>query len=253
MTAPRTAATAGATVPALEARSLTHRFGGVLALEDVSLSVAAGEIHALVGPNGAGKTTLFRCLAGSLRPEHGQVLLDGHDITRLPADARSRQGLVATYQQGSVFPSLTVRENLLVAAENRHRSTLVRALAGRSPRHAGAVADEALATFGLRRWRDLPAADLSTGMVRLVEIARAYAAAPHVLLLDEPVSGLNRAETSVVGEVLGSLAGSGVAVLLVEHDRAFVADVAERIAVLSCGRLIAEGDFDAVDEAWSTA
>lgn len=239
--------------PALEARHLVRRFGGVLALDDVSLAASAGKISALVGPNGAGKSTLFRCLAGSLRADAGAVLLDGRDITRLPADARSRRGLIATYQQGSVFPSLTVRENLLVAAENRHRSTLVRALVGRSTKTAGSVADRALDAFRLGQWRDVPAADLSTGMVRLVEIARAFAADPRVLLLDEPVSGLNRAETGVVAEVLRGLAGSGVCVLLVEHDRDFVEQVAEQISVLACGRIVAAGGFADVQTAWSAA
>jgi ABC-type branched-subunit amino acid transport system ATPase component len=239
--------------PALEARHLTRRFGGVLALDDVSLTAAAGEISALVGPNGAGKSTLFHCLAGSLRADSGSVLLDGRDISRLPADARSRRGLIATYQQGSVFPSLTVRENLLVAAENRRRSTLVRALLGRASPAAGRVTDRALATFRLGQWRDVPAADLPTGMVRLVEIARAYAAGPRVLLLDEPVSGLNRAETGVVAEVLRNLADGGVCVLLVEHDRDFVEQVAERVSVLAVGRIVAAGSFTEVQTAWSAA
>jgi branched-chain amino acid transport system ATP-binding protein len=239
--------------PALEARRLVRRFGGVLALDDVSLTASSGEISALVGPNGAGKSTLFRCLAGSLRADSGSVLLDGRDISRLTADARSRRGLIATYQQGSVFPSLTVRENLLVAAENRHRSTLVRALIGRAAPASGAVADRALTAFRLDQWRDVPAADLSTGMVRLVEIARAYAANPRVLLLDEPVSGLNRVETGVVAEVLRGLADSGVCVLLVEHDRDFVEQVAERISVLAVGRIVAAGSFSQVRSAWSAA
>jgi branched-chain amino acid transport system ATP-binding protein len=239
--------------PALEARHLVRRFGGVLALDDVSLTASSGEISALVGPNGAGKSTLFRCLAGSLRADSGAVLLDGRDISRLPADARSRRGMVATYQQGSVFPSLTVRENLLVAAENRHRWTLVRALIGRPAAVSGKVADRALSAFRLDSWRDVPAADLSTGMVRLVEIARAYAANPRVLLLDEPVSGLNRAETGVVAEVLRGLADSGVCVLLVEHDRDFVERVAERISVLAVGQIVAAGSFADVESAWSAA
>jgi branched-chain amino acid transport system ATP-binding protein len=239
--------------PVLEARHLIHRFGGVLALDDVSLSGLSGEISALVGPNGAGKSTLFRCLAGSLRADSGAVLLDGRNISRLTADARSRRGLIATYQQGSVFPSLTVRENLLVATENRHRSTLFRALVGRAAPASGKLADRAIAAFRLGNWRDVPAADLSTGMVRLVEIARAYAAGPRVLLLDEPVSGLNRAETGVVAEVLRGLADSGVCVLLVEHDRDFVEQAAERISVLACGRIVAKGSFADVQAAWSAA
>ena len=140
-----------------------------------------------------------------------------------------------------------------MAAENRHRSTLVRALVGRSSPASGTVADAALTAFRLDQWRDLPAADLSTGMVRLVEIARAYAAGPRVLLLDEPVSGLNRAETGVVAEVLRGFADSGVCVLLVEHDRDFVEQVAQRISVLACGRIVAAGGFADVQTAWSAA
>lgn len=222
---------------ALVADRLTKSYGGLRVLDGVSLRAEAGRITALIGSNGAGKTTLFRCLSGSLRPDSGRVLLAGRDITRLPADARSRRGLIPTYQVGSVFETLTVRENLLVAVENRRRFTPLRAF-GRSLDSAAAErVDEISGRLGLQDLADAPAGELPTGMLRLVELARALAADPLVLLLDEPVSGLDRLQSEAVAGLLRRLAGAGKAVLLIEHDPAFVQSVADEVCELADGTL----------------
>ncbi len=221
----------------LVADALSKGYGGLQVLDRVSLSVDAGCVTALVGSNGAGKTTLFRCLAGTLQPDSGRVLLGGRDVTRLPADARSRRGLVPTYQVGSVFQTLTVRENLLVAAENRHRIGLLQAFSSRQARAADARVDRVCDELGLGRVADVAAGGLPTGTQRLVELARALVADPLVLLLDEPVSGLDRRQAAAVATLLRGLAGAGKAVLLIEHDPAFVRAVADDVHELAAGSL----------------
>ena len=222
---------------ALVADNLCKSYGGLTVLDHVSLTAEAGRVTALIGANGAGKTTLFRCLAGSLRPDAGRVLLDGRDVTRLPADARSRRGLVPTYQVGSVFQTLTVRENLLVAAENRHRLSPLRAFAGPLARAVAARVDEVSERLGLDAYLTIPAGELPTGVLRLVELARALVTDPLVLLLDEPVSGLDRRQTTAVAALLRRLATAGKAVLLVEHDQRFVDAVADEVHELAQGTL----------------
>jgi branched-chain amino acid transport system ATP-binding protein len=221
----------------LVAESLSKSYGGLSVLDHISISVDAGCVTALVGSNGAGKTTLFRCLAGTLRPDSGRVLLAGRDVTRLPADARSRRGLVPTYQVGSVFQTLTVRENLLVAAENRHRFGLLQAFSRRQSREADERVDRVCEELGLGAVAEIGAGELPTGTLRLVELARALVADPLVLLLDEPVSGLDRRQASAVATLLRGLAGAGKAVLLIEHDPAFVRAVADDVHELAGGAL----------------
>ncbi len=222
---------------ALVADDLCKSYGGLTVLNHVSLTAEAGRITALIGANGAGKTTLFRILAGSLRPDSGRVLLDGRDVTRLPADARSRRGLVPTYQVGSVFQTMTVRENLLVAAENRHRLSPLRAFAGPLARTVAGRVDEVSDRLGLDAFLAIPAGELPTGVLRLVELARALVTDPLVLLLDEPVSGLDRRQTTAVAALLRRLASAGKAVLLVEHDPHFVESVADEVRELAQGTL----------------
>ena len=222
---------------ALEARSLSKCYGGLQVLNAINLAVDAGCVTALVGSNGAGKTTLFRCLAGTLRPDSGHVLLAGRDVTRLPADARSRRGLVPTYQVGSVFQTLTVRENLLVAAENRHRFAILQAFNSRQTRAAERRVDRVCDELGLAGVAEIAAGELPTGTLRLVELARALVADPLVLLLDEPVSGLDRRQAAAVAALLRGLAGAGKAVLLIEHDPAFVSAVADDVHELADGIL----------------
>ncbi|MFE4700324.1 ATP-binding cassette domain-containing protein [Streptomyces sp. NPDC056738] len=218
----------------LTARRLRVVYGGFTALDGVALDVPPGRVTALVGPNGAGKSTLFHCLAGTLRPSDGQVLLAGRDITRLAAHARTRLGVARTFQQLAVFPSLSVAENVRVGAEQ-----------GRTA-DRGSV-ERALRLFGLDGpVRSLPAAGLPTGTLRRVELARALAGSPRVLLLDEPAAGLDTAEVAALARVLRALAADGMALLVVEHDLDLVADLAHTVHVMAAGRIVTSGPADRV-------
>ncbi len=218
----------------LEIREVTVRFGGLQALSDVDLTVHAGAVNGLIGPNGAGKTTLFNVITGLQPPVRGHVRLDGADITRLPPHHRARLGMARTFQRLELFGTLTVRENVQMAAETRRRRPT-----GVS---SDVEADVILRHIGLLGVADEPTDLLPTGLARLVELARALATGPSLLLLDEPSSGLNHAETTELGRVLTDLAGRGMAVLLVEHDMSLVMDVCDRVTVLDYGAVIASGD-----------
>jgi branched-chain amino acid transport system ATP-binding protein len=240
----------------LEGVSLTKWYGGLAALDDVSVATTAGEIAALIGPNGAGKTTLFSCLTGVERPDAGQVLLDGQDVTSLSSDARARLGIGRTFQRLAIFATMTVADNLRVGAENRTTAPAVRrigrllaGLVGVSTGDARADnlrVDEVIELLGLGPVRDAPAGTLPTGTLRLVELGRALCHDPKVLLLDEPASGLDTAETAGLQRVLRDVASTGVGVLLVEHDVDLVFDLADRVYAMAEGRLIASGPPDAM-------
>ncbi|MCW8380909.1 ABC transporter permease subunit [Streptomyces justiciae] len=214
----------------LTTHGLTARYDTFTALDGVDLTVHPGRITAVIGPNGAGKTTLFNCLAGTHHPTHGQVRYAGRDITHLPAHARTRLGITRTFQQLAVFPTLTVTENVRVGAEQTHTPDPATAT-----RHALRLLalDGPLST--------LPAADLPTGTLRRVELARALAGNPRVLLLDEPAAGLDTAEVTALARVLKALAADGTALLVVEHDLDLVADLADVVHVMAAGRIIASG------------
>ena len=223
---------------------MTLRHGGLVAVDDVDLATEPGRITAVVGPNGAGKTTLFDCLSGVQRPDAGRVVLDGLDVTAAPADERSRLGLLRTFQRSSVFASLTVRENLLVGAENRRSRGNLRGFLGLSDRGGAGHrrrAEQALSALALEAVGDVTAATLSTGSLRLVELARALAADPVVLLLDEPASGLDDHEVDELRHLLVRLAGEGLTLLLVEHDMDLVSQVADTVYVMAAGRILAAG------------
>jgi ABC-type branched-subunit amino acid transport system ATPase component len=222
-------------MPALAVGDVSVRFGGLLALDGVDLSVSAGEIHGLIGPNGAGKTTLFNVITGLQRPTRGTVHLGLHEVTRRRPHVRSRLGLGRTFQRLELFGTLTARENVQMAAEvQRHKLG--------SGRRASEEADYQLARVGILHVADQPADALPTGLARLVELARSLATSPSVLLLDEPSSGLNAEESQALGAVLQQVAAEGMGVLLVEHDMALVMSVCTRVAVLDHGQLIARGD-----------
>ncbi|MDT0485747.1 ABC transporter permease subunit [Streptomyces doebereineriae] len=215
--------------PILTTHNLQARYDGFTALDGVDLTVPPGRITAIIGPNGAGKTTLFHCLAGTLRPSRGRVRYGDRDITRLPAHARTRLGIARTFQQLAVFPTLTVAENVRVGAEQ-----------GRTADPA--AVDRALRLFALDGpLRDAPAADLPTGTLRRVELARALAGTPSVLLLDEPAAGLDTAEVTALARILKALAADGTALLVVEHDLDLVADLADVVHVMTAGRIIVSG------------
>jgi len=219
----------------LDVQEISVRFGGLQALNAVTLDVEVGHVTGLIGPNGAGKTTLFNIVTGLLAPNAGRVGLDGRDITRRKPHQRSRLGIGRTFQRLETFGSLTARENVLVAAEMRQGWSRDRS---RSP---GAVTDEILDRVGLQDVADERADRLPTGTARLIELGRALATQPRVLLLDEPSAGLNESETSTLGSLLQEVAGSGLAVLLVEHDMQFVMGTCARIHVLDFGRIISVG------------
>jgi branched-chain amino acid transport system ATP-binding protein len=213
----------------LAVEEITVRFGGVTALGGVDLSAHAGAVTGLIGPNGAGKTTLWNVITGLQRADAGRVLLDGEDISSLRAHERARLGIARTFQRLEMFGSLSVRDNLLVAAEAARveaPDTLVR---------------DVLERVGLAQLAGARGADLPTGTARLVELGRALAAGPRVLLLDEPSSGLNDEESDRFGDLLLDLAAEGIAVLLVEHDVELVMRVCSYIHVLDFGRIIATG------------
>ena len=218
---------------ALEVEGVTVRFGGLVALSSVSLAMEAGGITGVIGPNGAGKTTLFNVVAGIQRASRGRVRLGGHDITGLPPHRRARRGLGRTFQRLEVFGTMTVRENLLVAAESQRQ--------WRRQVRPGPVADGLLDRLGLGPHAGTEVDALPTGTQRLVELGRALATEPKVLLLDEASSGLSGFETDAMAIVLRELAANGLTVVLVEHDMPFVMGVCERVVMLDQGALVADG------------
>lgn len=202
-----------------------------MAVHDVSFSVPAGTITGLIGPNGAGKTTTFNVITGLQAPTRGAVELAGQDITKKSAHARARLGIARTFQRLELFGSLSVFDNVFTAAE-------LNAVDGQTPRE---VSGALLERMGLEAMASQRADSLSTGNARLLELARAMACDPRVLLLDEPASGLDEAETDRFASTLRLLADSGIAVLLVEHDVPLVMQLCSRITVLNFGSVLAEG------------
>ncbi|WP_215450738.1 ATP-binding cassette domain-containing protein [Streptomyces sp. ATCC 21386] len=226
---PRPSRPPASAAPSLRALRLRLRYGEFTALDGVDLDVPPGRVSAVVGPNGAGKSTLFHCLAGTLRPDSGRVRLGERDITRLPAHARTRLGVARTFQQLAVFPSLSVADNVRVGAEQGTAAD------------PGAV-ERALRLFGLDGpVRTAPAAGLPTGTLRRVELARALAGSPRVLLLDEPAAGLDSAEVASLARVLRALADDGTALLVVEHDLDLVRELADVVHVMAAGRIVTSG------------
>ena len=218
----------------LEIDEVSVQFGGLLAVDDASLSVPEGCVTGLIGPNGAGKTTLFNVITGLQAPSGGRVRLDGVDVTRRRPYRRARLGIARTFQRLEAFGSLTARENVLVALEMRRRWAKTRY-------DSGKVADGLLERVGAAQVADKRVDSLPTGSARLVELARALATDPVVLLLDEPSSGLDEQETDALGVLLHELTADGLAVLLVEHDMPLVMDACTHISVLDFGRIIARG------------
>ena len=221
-------------MPLLEVDDAVVRFGGNSAVDHVSLGVEAGQITGLIGPNGAGKTTLFNVITGLQAVDSGRVSLDGVDISRTRPHHRARLGIARTFQRLEIFGSMTVRENVLVAAEIKGR-------ANGDDRSAELMTDSLLHDLHLADVAGEPSDSLPTGRARLVEIARALATGPRLVLLDEPASGLSDSETDDLAELLSRLSGEGLAILLVEHDVPLVMRLCERIHVLDFGAILASG------------
>ncbi len=225
--------------PVLEVAGVSVRFGGVAALNDVSLEVHSGEVTGLIGPNGAGKTTLFNVVSGLQRPDRGSVRIAGVDVTNLGPHRRARQGLARTFQRLELFGTLSAADNVRVGLEARRARGSHQEEDG-AP-HTSAAATALLERVGVSGVAAEPVNALSTGTARLVELARALAIDPRVLLLDEPCSGLDDRETAGLGTLLRALATEGRAVLLVEHDMDLVLEICDVVHVLDFGEVIASG------------
>jgi branched-chain amino acid transport system ATP-binding protein len=214
--------------PLIETRDLTLHFGGLRAVDGVDFALNSGEIHALIGPNGAGKTTFVSLLSGRRLPQAGAILLDGQDITRLPAHTRVRRGIAYTFQITSIFPRLTVFDNVALAVQSHGAKDLP------------AKTRAALARVGLQGLEDQEAQTLSYGHQRLLELAMGLALHPRVLILDEPTQGLAASEIEGFKTLVKGLVPD-TTVLLIEHNMEVVMDIATRITVLNFGRVLASG------------
>jgi len=230
----------------LEVNGLRHCFGGLVALDKVSFNVTEGQIKAVIGPNGAGKTTLFNIISGIMRLEKGTILFDGHPLAGHKPHRIADRGISRTFQNLSLFAHMTVLENAMVGRHGRSRSGIA-ACALRLPRQRREEREirESALTFldfcGLAHAADVEVESLSFGQRRMVELARALATEPRLVLLDEPASGLNTKETDDLARLISRIRDSGVTVLLVEHDMSLVMDVSDDILVLDFGVPIAEG------------
>jgi branched-chain amino acid transport system ATP-binding protein len=234
-------------VPLLECRSLSRRFGGLVAVDAVDLTIEPGEVRAVIGPNGAGKSTLFNVVTGVLPPSDGDIYFAGERITGLPVHRVIQKGVARTFQLTHLFPALSARENVRIAAQARHADRW-RPLAGGALFAAtAAAADAALELMRLSDVADVNAGLLSHGNQRLLEVAMALAQRPRLLLLDEPTQGLSVEETDQAVRILRDMLGAGgLTVILVEHDMEVVFRLADKITVLHRGRVIADGPPDAV-------
>jgi len=239
MASPAAIGRGGETASVLRTEALTIRFGGLTALNNVNLDVRRGEIRAIIGPNGAGKSTFFNCLTGVLRPTSGRVVLNGNDITGLPPNLISRQGIARSYQITNILPNATTLENVRIAAQSRrHGWNMLK--------HYTAFDDiigkakSVLDSVGLAGKADELAANLSHGEQRNLEIGIALATEPQLLCLDEPTAGMSAAETDDIMQLVRRIA-KDLTILIVEHDMPLVMELADRITVLHYGEVLAEG------------
>ncbi|CAM3182006.1 branched-chain amino acid transport system ATP-binding protein [Paracoccus aminovorans] len=234
--------------PALEMRDITVRFGGIVALNKVNLTLAPGGVHALIGPNGAGKTTLVSVLSGERRPSQGRVLLDGQDISGLSALRRARLGLTRTYQLTALFQNMSLRDNLLLSlvARDRPRLSLADLARRRDPGRHAAEVDAFLARFALEDKAAARPAALSHGDRRRLEIAMALASGPKVLLLDEPLAGLSTADAEALIRMIEEGIKGRIPILLIEHDMDAVFKLADEITVMVNGNVLAHGRPEAI-------
>jgi len=239
-------------VAQLSVHSLTKKFGGIVALEDVSFDVHEGEILGLIGPNGAGKTTVFNCISRFYDPDSGSISFNGVDLLRLPPHNVVRAGIARTFQNVLLFKGMTVLENVMVGQHSKLGGNFLSQLlplsrAQREERELRRSPMEILDWLGLADLRDLPAASLPFGTQKRVEMSRALAANPKLILLDEPASGLSHEELQGVAQVIQSICHDlNVTVLLVEHNMDLVMSISDRVCVLNFGRKLADGTPDEV-------
>jgi branched-chain amino acid transport system ATP-binding protein len=229
-------------VPKLEVRSATKRFGNLTAVSDVSMLVASGELRAIIGPNGAGKTTFFNLITGFFPPTSGDILMDGSNISRVPAAARVKMGMGRTFQITEIFPELTVRENTRIAVETGLGFSLRAWLTAAEKKRVADASEEVMTMANLTSKADRLVGELSHGDQRSAEIAMALALKPSLLLLDEPTAGMGDEETyQVTGMIRRLHRDSKYTIVLIEHDMRVVFHLADRISVLAEGKLLAEG------------
>ena len=232
----------------LDLEHLTMRFGGVVAVNDVTLSIGRGEIHGLIGPNGSGKTTIFNVVSGYYKPTSGKISFEGTQISGLPAYQITARGFARTFQNLRLFKSMTVLDNVLVGMERHTQTSLWRAMLDpvatrREDKLLTEKAMNLLNLFGIAEFAHARATSLPYGNQRRAEMARALATDPKIVLLDEPASGLNETETDALRETLLKIRDSGVTIFLVEHDMKLVKNVCNSITVLDYGKKIAEGCY----------
>jgi branched-chain amino acid transport system ATP-binding protein len=233
----------------LTVRNLCIAFGGITALEDVSFAVDQGEIFALIGPNGAGKTTLFNIVSGIYHADNGSIALGGEDVTGLEPNLLAEKGMSRTFQNLQIFPRMTAVENVMVGRHLKESRSFLRHLFGFSTRDNRVSRDHArraLEAVDLAGVAETRAGNLSYGAAKRLEIARALATEPRILLLDEPAAGCNPVETAEIEAVVRAISATGVTIILVEHDMKLVMRLSHRIHVLAQGRTLAEGAPDTV-------
>lgn len=231
---------------ALEIKGLRKQFGGVLATDDVSLTVESRELLSLIGPNGAGKTTLLKQITGAISPDRGRVLLHGEDVTRISTHLRARKGLIMTHQIVRPFRDLTLLENVMAVVAHDLFSNPLRALMSRPGPDDRARALTLIERVGIADVADKRADEVPLGFLKRLQIARALAAQPQVLMLDEPLAGLNHGEAERIADLITQLNQEGLTIVLIEHNLGEVLRISHRLAVLNNGALLAEGEPQAV-------
>ncbi len=236
---------------ALRLEGVSKSFGGLRAVSDITLSTPAGRITGLIGPNGAGKTTIINLITGTLSLTDGRVCLGDSDLTTAEPDAIARQGISRTFQNIRLLAEATVLDNVMIGFHRHEKASFVSGLLGlgaarRETADIRAKSAELLQRFGLLRYADMPAGNLSYGHQRRVEMARAVATDPKILLLDEPVAGMNDVEAGELGDLYQELAASGIGLLMIEHNVRFVTRMCEHVYVMASGRMISEGRPGAV-------
>ncbi len=229
----------------LEAKQVTKRFGSLVAINRVDVSIESGSIHAIIGPNGAGKTTLFNCVTGAYGQDEGTIVFQGASLDSAKAHQRATLGISRTFQNIRLFPQMTVLENVMVGRHCRTHAGMLRMFFRLGQLHEERLvrerAEELLAFIGLAQRRDLPATAIPFGEQRRLEIARALATEPDLLLLDEPTSGMNPRETDEIDDLIKEIQALGKTILLIEHDMSVVMKISDVITVLNFGEKIAEG------------